>query len=180
MILSQSVLHDGLRFLLKDFFKNVMAKLGVAHGQLSSNNWRIMTAFYIGCHAKGKKEYLDASAYLHCYYIQAGRTSGQFYLSPFNGFRLVDNVKENAKDRNLFFKVTYVGNSRLCFKRKWMRPVRTCFVDADLRPTEVERVADLHATFCGIWKYIDGGITRDPVVMHEYFGDNLVHNICIY
>lgn len=63
MIPSQSVLHGGLRFPLKKFFRNVLAELGVALGQLFATAWRIMKTLYISCHATRKVECLDAASF---------------------------------------------------------------------------------------------------------------------
>lgn len=45
---------------------------------------------------------------------------------------------------------------------------------------EIKRVAELHATFFGVRKYIDCVISRDYVSMNEYFGDNLASNNVLY
>lgn len=76
---------------------------------------------------------------------------GQFYFCSLDGCRLVDNVKESAKDQKLFLEVTYIGKEHLCFTRQWRRPIRTRFLDADLRPSKIERVARLQRHFA-VWE----------------------------
>lgn len=170
MVSTQSIIHCGLRFSLKKFFRNALADLGIAPGQLSTNAWKILTALYIGCHTKSQVDCLDVAAFLHCYFIMTTRSSGQFYFCLLDGHHLVDNVKENAKERNLFFKVTYIDEE----------PLRTRFVDAELRAIEVQKVMRLHATFGGVGRYIDGAIVRDPVAMNEYFIKDYLGDIGIY
>lgn len=92
----------------------------------------------------------------------------------------MENVKENAKDQNMFFKMTYIGNYCLGFKRQWRRPIRMRFIDVDLRPAEIERVAMLHTMLCGVRKYINDTIVRYHVTMNEHFDDDLPSSTGIY
>ena len=57
-------LQNGLRFPLPEFVLELLHYYGVAPSQLTPNAWRIITAFYIGCHIIGVTStigYLEAS-----------------------------------------------------------------------------------------------------------------------
>lgn len=54
------------------------------------------------------------------------------------------------------------------------------FIDTNLKPIEVDRVIELQATFCDLNKYVNSGIVRDLVFMHNYIGTNLACSISIY
>lgn len=78
--LSEYIIHGGLRFPLKNFFRDVLAELGIALRQLSANAWRILTALYIDYHGGRQVDSQKATAFLRCYFIQATRSSEEFYF----------------------------------------------------------------------------------------------------
>ena len=46
-------LYNRLRFPLPEFVLELLHDYGVAPSQLASNAWRILVAFYLGCHILG-------------------------------------------------------------------------------------------------------------------------------
>lgn len=82
MVPAQSILSDGLRFPLPDFFAGVLRELGIAPGQQTPHSWRIMTVLYIQCQEKNRPNLLNVGAFLRCYYLQTSKSSGQYYLCP--------------------------------------------------------------------------------------------------
>lgn len=90
--------------ILYDFFIGILRELGITLGQLTLNSWKILTAFYVGCHERNKEKFINVRAFLRCYYLQAKRLSDQYYLCPYDkNYHFVENVWDNFEDKDLIF-----------------------------------------------------------------------------
>lgn len=108
-------------------------------------------------------------AFLRCYYFQVAQSSGQYYFCPNeNDFCFVEHIKENFKNRDVFFKVE--SSELVLFLNHWKKPRRMHFHYKELTEGECNNAASLQFHFKKEGT-INGTIIQDPKLMDHYFGD---------
>ena len=95
-------LQNGLRFPLPGFVLELLHDYGVAPSQLAPNAWRIITAFYIGCHIIGVP---PTSRLFRSFFFL--KTREEFYFFQYRGKPIVTGLPDTNKGwKPLFLRIT--------------------------------------------------------------------------
>ena len=95
-------LQNGLRFSLPGFVLELLYDYGVAPSQLAPNAWRIITAFYIGCHIIG---ITSTSRLFRSFFFL--KTREEFYFLQSRGKPIVIGLSVTNKGwKPLFLRIT--------------------------------------------------------------------------
>ena len=95
-------LYNGLRFSLPGFVLKFLHDYGVAPTQLAPNAWRILAAFYLGCHVIGVA---PTSLLFRYFYFLKSRE--EFYFLQSRGKPIVTKLPDTNKGwKPLFIRIT--------------------------------------------------------------------------
>ena len=95
-------LQNGLRFPLFGFVLELLHDYGVAPSQLAPNTWRLVTAFYIGCHIIGVT---PTNRLFRSFFFL--KTLEEFYFLQSRGKLIVTGLPDTNKGwKPLFLRIT--------------------------------------------------------------------------
>ena len=95
-------LQNGLRFLLPGFMLELLHDYGVVLSQLAPNAWRIIAAFYLGCHIIGVAP--TSRLFRNFFFL---KTREEFYFLQSKGKPVVTGLLNKNKGwKPLFFRIT--------------------------------------------------------------------------
>ena len=95
-------LYNGLRFPLPRFILELLHHYDIAPSQLAPNAWRILAAFYLGCHTIGVA---PTSRLFRSFYFL--KTREEFYFLQSRGKPIVTKLPDTNKGwKPLFIRIT--------------------------------------------------------------------------
>ena len=95
-------LQNGLRFSLSGFVLELLYDYDIAPSQLAPNAWRILGAFYLGCHIMGVV--LTNWLFRNFYFL---KTREKFYFLQFREKSIVTKLPDTNKGwKTLFLIIT--------------------------------------------------------------------------
>lgn len=127
-----------------------------------------MATSYISWIKGHRKAILDVGSFLRCYYLKATTLAGRYYLfSCGSKYHFIDNLKENLKDKNLFFKIRVLTAVHFSLQRRLPRGTR--ILEKDLSETEKNNIVSL-IHHCESEGPNEGKVVLDATMMNKYFG----------